>query len=106
VFVEVDLGRRGSRPRLVEPEDFRAFKLLARGAEDERALDDALGELGRVVSEGGHAWLSVDGLRALAGDRTEEQDWNDGFNSMVSYAQARGWLSSEGGEIRAHIEWA
>jgi hypothetical protein len=103
VYVEVDLSGSGSPPRLVEPEDFKSFKLVVQGAAEARRLDEALGALGHEQPGGGHAWLRIDGLRGLAGELSGDPSWSEGFDAMVAYAGTKGWLSSDGEEIRAHV---
>ncbi len=105
MFVEVDLGQ-GSSPRLVEPENFKAFKLVADGAEDEDGLGRALGALGEVDAGEGHVWLRIDGVRSLAGELADDPDWDANFTGMVAFAEKSGWLSPSGDAIRAHVEWS
>jgi hypothetical protein len=104
VYVEVDLNRPGTSPRLVEPADFKSFKLVVRGGADDRALDEALADLGHVQPGTGHAWLRVDPLRGLAGELSADPSWIEGFAAMIAYAGSKGWLSATGDEIRAHVD--
>jgi hypothetical protein len=106
MYVEVDLGQEPAAPVLHEPEDLKAFKLTTLGSGDAGALDNALGGLGSVDGDGEHAWLKLDGVRALAGDLAYSTSWSEGFDGMVAYAGSKGWLSPEGDAIRAHIERA
>jgi hypothetical protein len=104
MYVEVDLGQDPAVPALREPEDFTAFKLTTPGYSAPGPLDRALGELGSVDDDGTHAWLTIDGVRALAGDLADSPSWSESFDAMVAYAGSKGWLSPEGDAIRAHIE--
>jgi flavin reductase (DIM6/NTAB) family NADH-FMN oxidoreductase RutF len=104
VYVLVDLTQDPPVPQLRDPEDFTAFKLTARGKSDAPTLDAALGDLGHIDPAGEHAWLTLGGLRALAGELAASAAWSDDFEGMVRYAGSRGWLSAEGDAVRAHIE--
>jgi hypothetical protein len=101
VFVVVDVRR--ATVGLVEPGDFSRLHLEVRGGFDEGAVDLLLGNAGRVDSVE-HAFLTVDGLRSLAGDVADDE-WEQGLRSMVEYARGRGWLDQSGSAVRAHIEW-
>lgn len=63
----------------------------------------ALEGLGELSDDGEHVWLDVDRLRALASRAGVEPGWDAGFDSMVAYAESKGWLDSNR-RIRAHIE--
>jgi hypothetical protein len=104
MYVDIDLAQVPPRPRLVEPDDFTSFQLTSRGPRDPGALDRALGDLGRVDDDHAHAWLALDGLRALAGERAGTPAWSESFDGMVRYADSKGWLTPAGDAIRAHIE--
>jgi hypothetical protein len=41
----------------------------------------------------------------LAGHRAELQTWRDQLDAMVAYAMRKGWVSSSGSELRAHVDW-
>jgi hypothetical protein len=63
------------------------------------ALADAA--LGTV--DGDHVWLSVSALRA-AGDGSSK--WSSAFDGMVAYASSKGWTSTDGSLLRAHIVYS
>jgi hypothetical protein len=104
MYVEVNLGQDPAVTALHEPEDFKAFKLTTLGSGETGALDRALGALGSVDDYGSHAWLKLDGVRALAGELANSASWSESFEGMVAYAASKGWLSPDGDAIRAHIE--
>jgi hypothetical protein len=89
----------------VAPDDFRGFKVVVRGPRDGPRLADALASCGRLDPAGGYAWIRIDDLRRLAGDRADVQAWRDQLDAMIAYAAAKGWLSPSQGELRAHVEW-
>ena len=104
MYVEVDLRQEPAATALREPEDFKAFKLTAIGVDERGALHRALGPLGSVDDDGAHAWLKLDGVRALAGEVATSASWLQSFDAMVAYAASKGWLSADLKAIRAHVE--
>jgi hypothetical protein len=99
MIVSLDIGRG---PRLDDPDNFRAFKIVAPKTMDRDALARALGTLGRP-GEGETAWISEAALRTLA-NRPDDRAWHDQATSMIDYARRSGWIDAETGDIRAHIE--
>jgi hypothetical protein len=101
MVIDVDLLAAPATVRLVEPEDFRAFKIVARGPAKE--LGSAIERFGRLTGEG-HVLVDVTALPALAGERGRDRDWLASLDAMVDYARARGWTDG-GGAIRGHVQW-
>lgn len=63
--------------------------------------------VGTIDADGAHAWLAIDALKALALGAVasdEHDDWSDGFDAMVAYAATKGWTSTDGLSVRAHLE--
>ncbi|MGW4591034.1 hypothetical protein [Amycolatopsis thermoflava] len=91
-------------PQLCRAEDLSALSVRA-AAESPRwgLLSRALGAAGAGEVAGDHVWLDVSWLRSAAGDR--DQDWHDGFTRMLDQAARQGWVSADGGRVRAHVEW-
>lgn len=82
---------------LVEPEVLTSLAV--------RLVGDAPNDLGAFGSiDGDHAWLGVKALRAAAHDAGVPEGWDDQFDGMLAYAKTKGWLSSSGTAVRAHIE--
>ncbi len=84
---------------LDDAENLRGLSVELRGCgtTDASAL---LGNLGRL--DGDHVWLDIDGLRALsplAGD----PEWVTGFDSVMKYAETKGWIDDTGSRVRAHV---
>lgn len=102
--VVVDLGSPSPGTTLVEPEDFKTFKLVCKGHGDTESLQNALGGFGSVGEDGPHVWLSIERLKTLAGALASDPDWIRRLDEMVGYAEANGWLSADGTFIRAHVE--
>jgi 3-hydroxy-9,10-secoandrosta-1,3,5(10)-triene-9,17-dione monooxygenase reductase component len=106
VIVEVDLAAAGA-PRLLDPADFCAFKVraLVPGADpDWETLAAGLAGVARVDPAGHQAFVEVDALRRLAGDRAAAPAWRQGFAAMLDYAGSKGWLD-EAGAVAGHVEW-
>ncbi len=91
-------------PQVCRAEDLSALSVRA-VAESPRwgLLSRALGAAGAGEVAGDHVWLDVSWLRSAAGDR--DQDWHDGFTRMLDHAARQGWVSADGGRVRAHVEW-
>jgi hypothetical protein len=101
MYVTLKGPESGQTPALNDPDDFKAFKIVAPQALDGR-LEEALGELGWTADES-HAFLRIDGVRTLA-ERADDRAWNTQFDGMVAYATEKGWLDPTGTAIRAHVE--
>jgi hypothetical protein len=95
----VRLADPTAAPVLVDPASFTGFHVEAPGA-TESEVAAALTGLGEVVD--GHAFLTPDAIRTLAGTAADEE-WEQGFAAMVAYATGKGWID-ERGRIRAHLE--
>ena len=89
-------------PRLDDPDNFRAFKIVAPKNMDAAALTRALGTLGRLA-DNDHAWIDEAALRNLA-NRPNDKSWHDSATAMLAYARKSGWIDAETSAIRAHIE--
>lgn len=85
MYVELDLTLLPPAIELREPDDFTGFKIL--------------------VKPGDGAGVPVSVLRALAGERAEDAEWQGNLERMLAYAAEHGWIQ-EDGAIRAHVEWA
>lgn len=106
MIVAVYLSQAGapSAVALAEPEDLKAFKLVATGGSP-ADLPAAISAVGKIDDDG-YAWVEVAALRELAADLADDAKWNEEFDAMVSYAGSKGWVSDDGGSVRAHCEFA
>ncbi|RST87662.1 hypothetical protein EJC49_04410 [Aquibium carbonis] len=84
--------------RLLEPEDFKGFKLRLSGHADVRP---AIGGV-RFVDDG-NVLIGVDLVPALPG-APDTDDWRRGYQAMVAYAAGKGWVDDATNAIRAHVE--
>jgi hypothetical protein len=104
--VTVDLTAAPPRVALADPDDLASFKVLAQSSEPDPArLAQALHGVG-TLAEGGHAFIAVDAVRLLAGDRAGDPEWSAGLERMLAYADSKGWMDPSGTAIQAHIEWS
>jgi hypothetical protein len=90
------------KAKLVEPDNFRDFKVVAETAKDRlEEVGEALKAAGAGAVDAGHAWISEAWLRA---NKSGEAAWDEGFGKMLEFARSKGWVDDKG-NIRAHIEW-
>ena len=62
--------------------------------------------LGTPSDDGGAVWLDVAELKSTAHASfagAVPDGWGDGFDAMIDYARTKGWLSDDGGAVRAHV---
>ena len=85
--------------RMVDPSDFKAFKVLVKEGEQASAIE-AVGRL----ADADTAWIGVDAVRNLAGAAATVPGWEDDYAAMLAYARTKGWLNDAGTEIQAHVE--
>jgi hypothetical protein len=105
VVIQVDIAATPPSVTLLAPDDFAAFKVVARGpVQDAERLAHVVERVGRM-SGVSHAFVDIDALVALADARARDREWRASLDGMIEYARARGWLD-ERGAIRAHVEWA
>jgi hypothetical protein len=105
MVIDIDLRVAPVTVRLVEPDDFEVFKILARAQEIDRVrLQPAVERFGRMTAQG-HVFVDLAAVKALAGQRGTEPRWLESLDAMRSYAGARGWVDDEGA-VRAHVEWS
>jgi hypothetical protein len=105
MVVEIDFTTSPPAVALLEADDLRALKVLARGLDEDRArLADALAPVG-LLADSGDALLDVHALQRLAGPRAGDEQWLEQFDAMVAYARSKGWVSSDGQRLQAHCEW-
>ncbi len=102
MIVELDLRGADPEARLLEPDDFKGFKVVV--------SDHAPALAGRVAALGiprfdEHAWVSIDALRSLAGAAATPA-WEESLDSMLEFARSKGWVDDELGAIRGHVERA
>ena len=83
MIVDVDLSVVPPAVTLLEAEDFKAFKIVARGD---------------------HGRVDRDTLIALAGARATDPAWVEQLDGMLAYAASKGWTDAAG--TRAHVEHA
>jgi hypothetical protein len=89
---------------LEEPEDLKSLKVTT-PVRDIPALARAVSQIGALADDE-HAWIRVSALADLAGDHGRDASWQEGFEAMLAYARSKGWMSADGGSVRAHIELA
>lgn len=99
----VSISSSGHGPQLMSVDDLTSLAVRVHAkAVDPGAVSSTLRSAGAGDVADGHAWLNIGWLRTAAG--TPGPDWPDRFAAMLEYAKDRGWLSSDGRRVRAHIE--
>lgn len=84
---------------LVEPDDFKGFKLRIAGSEIRPAMP------GVSFVDDGNVLIGIDAVRALPGV-PDTPEWRAGYQAMVDYAARKGWIDEATNTIRAHVERA
>jgi hypothetical protein len=87
----------GAGLSLVEPDDFKGFKLRAAGSEMRPAIP------GVSFVDDGNVLIGIDTVRVLPG-APATPEWRAGFQSMIDYAARKGWIDEATNSIRAHVE--
>lgn len=82
MHIEVDLSAVPPVVVMRDADDFRSFKV--------------------VVLQADHTRVPPGVIEQLAGERAASADWQEGFKSMLQYADQHGWVDDSG--VRAHTE--
>jgi hypothetical protein len=90
--------RHDRPPVILEPTDLK--RLDAQVPEGDLATAD-LGSLGRLDPDGDHVWLVSERLKTAADPGDADPGWGERFDSMLTYAQSKGWVV--GNEVRVHL---
>ena len=98
--VEIDLRGASPRARLVDPDDFKGFKVVL--IDDGTAMGDRLAPVG-VARVDEHAWVRIEELERLAGP-SATAEWRESLAGMLDFARSKGWVDEELGAVRGHIE--
>jgi hypothetical protein len=84
---------------LLEPDDFRNFKLLLRGACEDRSPSIE----GITFVDARNALISIEPVPTLPG-RPDGEGWQKSYSAMIDAARKHGWIDTQAGAIRAHVE--
>jgi hypothetical protein len=86
--------------RLLEPNDFRKFKVVLRGPlATSRPLID-----GVTFIDETNALVRINVAPTLPGV-PGNAEWREGYDKMLEAARNHGWIDEASGAIRAHVEW-
>lgn len=86
--------------RLLEPDDFKGFKLRLRETAQKRLeLDDV------SFVDDDNVLIAVEAVPALPG-APATTEWLSGYRRMIDYAAGKGWIDADSNAIRAHVERA
>jgi hypothetical protein len=98
--MRIELDDKGAP--LVDPDDFAHFSVRAPSTYGENQITAALQDAraGYLGIEG--AMISVTWIRAQVLPATRV--WIERFQTMLAFADSRGWLADGGESIQAHIE--
>jgi hypothetical protein len=88
-------------PRLLEPNDFRRFKLVLRDGLTAHQLSIH----GVTFTGETEALIGIDLVSSLPG-APDDAAWRADYASMIQAARNSGWIDEAMGGIRAHVEWA
>lgn len=84
---------------LLDPADFSRFHVES--ALPAPGIDAALQAAGAGRVDGDHAFVSLAFLRSHA--PADDGQWSDGLQRMIAYAQSKGWVSTDGDHLQAHV---
>ncbi|MBM3671857.1 MAG: hypothetical protein FJW86_06705 [Actinobacteria bacterium] len=107
MYVQIDLAPHPPVVTLEDPNNTKQFHVAVMNGTTPEAdfglifgalVDAAAGRL-----EGDDAYITIDAVRRMARDRVQE-DWNEEFDAMLSFAKKKGWLDEGSNAIKAHIE--
>ncbi len=96
----IDVNR--SRSALLDPYDFKSFKILAPRGATIADLQEMLGDIAHVADLKA-VWVTRAGLDKLT-DARSDPAWQRGVEAMIEKARVHGWIN-EAGAIRAHVEF-
>ncbi len=97
------IDNHGSKS-LDQPSDLKRFKISVEAPVSCYLEVAARGGDGLRFQDSGTAWVGVDSLIAMSGLASDPQ-WRSDFKAMLGYCQKMGWLSADGREVQAHVEW-
>jgi hypothetical protein len=83
-----------------DPTDFARFHVSAPGL-DTATTHDLLAGAGVGRMTDGPALIEIAAIRRLAAG---DADWDRGFETMLTYARTKGWLSADSNALQAHVE--
>lgn len=87
---------------LLDPENFRAFKLVLTESVTLEEARRSFGPRAEIVDDQ-TAWIAEETLRTWPG-REQDLAWQEKLSAMIEKARPHGWVHPETGAIRAHIE--
>lgn len=99
--ISIDTRNPENPPKLLDPEDFKGFKVVVEGPVD--SLPEAISSVGRLLDTG-DALIETRAVREMAGERARDANWTESFEAMLGYAKSKGWMSEDGSAIQAHCE--
>lgn len=104
MYVQVNSTSWGLAPCvLMERDDFTTFHVSAAAGDDVAFIEKCLESISAGHSaDGDHVFISIEWLLENAPAR--DYAWRKQFDDMVSFARSKGWLSSDGLAIQAHIK--
>jgi hypothetical protein len=100
MYLEVDTA--SGHTVVCATDDLQHLSVRIDHAADQEAVARAVGPLARLEGTD-HAWIDIQALRSASG-READATWLSGFEKMISYATAQGWVDEAGTAVRAHIE--
>jgi hypothetical protein len=89
----------GGGLRLTEPDDFRNFKLLIKGAREDLPETEGISFV-----DDHNALIAISLVSTLPGCPGDES-WHATYLAMIEAARKYGWIDAQTNAIRAHIEY-
>jgi hypothetical protein len=88
--------------RLIDPDRFTEFCILAAPTLDPAALDSLLRTADAGYFDGQAGFIAASWIQ---GQVSVTPEWLAGFTKMVEFADSHGWLTPDGSRIQAHVEY-
>ncbi|MDE0578973.1 MAG: hypothetical protein OXI29_03775 [bacterium] len=86
---------------LEDPGNFREFHVAIDG--DVAAAVAAFDGAAAASERDNHLWIDIAFVRELAGDAADAE-WQAQFDSMLAYANSKGWIDEPANRVEAHIQ--
>jgi hypothetical protein len=89
---------------LDDPSDFKRFKVAVARPDTDFAVVAGRNRNVLRFQDEKTAWVNAASFASFSG-LSNDPSWSEPFYGMLEYCKKMGWLSEDGREFRAHVEW-